>query len=118
MVLGAATSILTAADDLLKIPKLWLILLPALSSLLAAIISQFRFKDLSRIREEGRISAELLVSEAFLIPIDCDNASAMKAAVALRQAAHELELKQLELVLGDRSIFKADQSSKIRQPTR
>lgn len=61
VILGFATSILTAIDDkLFAAPKLLLIALPAVSSLLGAVLTQFRLRELARIRDEGRIRAEQL----------------------------------------------------------
>lgn len=55
VVIGIATSVLTAIDEKIFVaPKLLLILLPAVSSL-GAILTQFRLRELARIRDEGRI---------------------------------------------------------------
>lgn len=101
VVIGIATSVLTAIDEkILAAPKLLLILLPAVSSLLGAILTQFRLRELARIRDEGRIRAEQLVCRAFLVPTSTKEA-AMAEAVKLREAAHQLEREQLDLYMGD-----------------
>lgn len=101
VILGFATSILTAIDDkLFAAPKPLLITLPAVSSPLGAVLTQFRLRELAGIREEGRIRAEQLVCKAFLVPTSSKEA-ALAEAVKLRDAAHQLEREQLDLYMGD-----------------
>jgi len=99
IVIGALTSILTAYGE---ISKPLLIVLPAISSLLGALLVQFRFRDVWRLRELGRISTEELICEAYLIPQN-DRAEALKAAINLRLQAHKLERDQLSEFFGEPS---------------
>lgn len=91
LVLGALTSILTAIGG---IEKVVLIALPAISSLCAAALIQFRLRDACRIRDHGRIATELLICKALALPMD-DPRTTKEAAIRLREAAHQLELEQL-----------------------
>ena len=91
IVLGALTSILTASGSENKI---LLITLPAVSSLLGALLVQFRMRDVWRLRELGRIAAEELICKAYLIPVD-DSKTALQAALDIRREAHKLERDQM-----------------------
>jgi hypothetical protein len=94
VLLGALSSILTAAQRDFPVPSWVLITLPAVSSLLAALLIQFKLKDSCRVREAGRIASEELICRAYLIPTD-DPKRALEVAVGLREAAHQLEREQL-----------------------
>ena len=94
IILGALSSILTATGEL-KAEHHWiLIVLPAISSLLAALLTQFRLKESCGLRDLGRIQIEELICKAYIIPTD-DCKTAMTAAMKVRQEAHALEREQL-----------------------
>ncbi len=99
VVLGALTSILTAIKPQ-PVPTEVLIALPALSSLLAAILIQFKLKESCRVRERGRIATEELICEALVIPTQ-DKEKALKRAVEIRERAHQLERDQLAEFLAE-----------------
>jgi hypothetical protein len=96
IVLGALSSILFAYGTANKV---LLTTLPALSSLLGAILIQFKLRDVWRLRELGRIAVEELICQAYLIPLD-DRDAALKAAVELRLLVHKLERDQLSEFFG------------------
>ena len=102
VILGAATSILAAAGD--GLPQrlhLLVIVLPAISSLLAALLVQFKQKEMCRLREAGRLTCEELICKAFRISSDENHKDALAAAIQLREAAHNLERQQLLEYMGE-----------------
>jgi len=96
VILGAVTSILAAAGDSLpqNLHPL-VIVLPAFSSLLAALLVQFKLKEMCRLREVGRLACEGLICRALHIPTSESPKDALATAIQLREAAHELERQQL-----------------------
>jgi hypothetical protein len=86
IILGALTSILTALGSA---DKTLLIALPAISSLLGALLVQFRMRDVWRLRELGRIATEELICKAYLIPVD-DRQAALQAAIDVRLQAQDV----------------------------
>lgn len=100
IVLGALTSILTAMEEEFDVPREILIILPALSSLFAAILVQFRLREGCRIRDHGRIATDELIGKAH--GIDIENPSlAMRQALRLRAAAHRIEREQLSQFMAE-----------------
>jgi len=91
LTLGALTSILTAIGN---VDQRILIGLPALSSLCAALLIQFRLKESCKIRDHGRIAVELLICKAQAIQDD-DVEKARRSAIKLRESSHRIELDQL-----------------------
>jgi hypothetical protein len=100
VVLGALTAILSAYGDFAIRHRLLMTVLPAMSSLLATLLIQFRVRDIWRLRELGRISSEELIAKAHLLPTD-DQETAKKGAIELRLAAHQLERAQAEQFYAD-----------------
>lgn len=109
VILGALSSILTATQPS-QVPHWLLITLPAVSSLLAAVLMQFRLKDACRLRELGRIATEELICKAHLIPTDVKR-EALVAAITLREAAHRLEREQLVEFLADTPQKREDENT-------
>ena len=91
---GAAASILAAGNFDGPASKAAIVLLPALSSLIATILSQFRVRDIWRLREVGRIEAEALAARAMAIPVNAET-DTYQEALKVRQLAHELERAQM-----------------------
>ena len=106
IVLGALTSILTAAGVQ---NKALLITLPAVSSLLGAFLIQFRLRDVWRLRELGRIAVEELICQAYLIPTDSPEV-ALKEAIRLRLRTHKLERDQLSEFFGEAADLKTSRN--------
>lgn len=100
IVLGALTSILTAMEEASHISREVLIILPALSSLFAAILVQFRLREGCRIRDHGRIAADELVGKAHGIDIR-NRDRAMQQALRLRSAVHRIEREQLSQFMAE-----------------
>lgn len=97
VVLGTATSVLNAVPPEKTRPlQALMIIMPAVAALCAALLAQFRIRDMSRLREIGRIKSEYLIAEALKLPKEIDAATAMDSAVALRTRAHEIEWQQLD----------------------
>ena len=91
LTLGALTSILTAIGNVAQ----WILIgLPAISSLCAALLIQFRLKESCRLRDHGKIAMELLICKGLTIQGD-DVEKARRSAIRLREAAHRIELEQL-----------------------
>jgi hypothetical protein len=112
LVLGALTSILQAVGG---VDQRILVILPALSSLCAALLIQFRLKDVCRIREQGRIAIELLICRA--LELSGKNADLVRReAIELREAAHQVELDQLIQFLSDDSIRRRGAASPVPSP--
>lgn len=99
LILGALTSILTAFGNVMKEV---LVALPAISSLCAAALIQFRLREGCRIRDHGRIATEFLICKALALPMN-DTEKAKRAAIRLREAAHQLELEQLAQFMAEHS---------------
>jgi hypothetical protein len=99
MILGAATSILAAlnrpggAQDPLTWTDSLTIAMPALASLLSAILVQWRVYEKWQLREEGRIDLEELLCEAHLIRVD-EPEKTLKKAIELRRRAITIERTQ------------------------
>lgn len=96
--LGSVTSVLVAVGDPAAKGSLrWYlaIIFPATAALFSTILVQFRVFEKWRQRESGRIEAEELICEAFLIPVDQDK-STRTAAITVRLKAHELERRQAD----------------------
>jgi hypothetical protein len=103
VVLGASTSILAASGDVLpKDVRVLVIVLPAISSLLAALLIQFKLREMCHLREMGRLACEDLICKAYRISPDHEPRSALELAIHLREAAHQLERNQLAEFMSER----------------
>ena len=104
IVLGALTSIISATGpDKVSGGHVLTIVLPAVSSLAATLLVQFRVREMCRARELGRLACEGLICDALALNVD-DADHARAAAVELRRRAHAIEREQLDLVIGSTTI--------------
>lgn len=79
--------------------RISLIVLPALSALCGTLLVQFRFQEVCRIRDQGRITVEKLICRAYLMPTG-DLARALEVGIGIRLEAHQLEEDQLAQITG------------------
>jgi hypothetical protein len=70
VIAGGFIAAILAAIGESEIPKFVLILVPCLSSVAAAMQIQFRFRDMQRLHDEGRIAIWELTHEAQMLPED------------------------------------------------
>lgn len=103
---GTVSSIVAAYPKHSPYTEFLTIVLPALSSLIASVLIQFRVRDMWRLREIGRIESEILIAKSFSLPNH--PTELVKGAIALRQLAVELERAQMGEFFADRNSQASD----------
>jgi len=109
IIFSAAASILAALDAADPLSRALSVIFPAVSAVAAALLTQFRFRDMCHIRESGRLGVERLICEAMRLPRGSTE-DALKAATDLRMRAHDIEERQLALWVSDAALARKDET--------